>query len=197
MPEILTGVRPASRVTNSQHIEASPSMPDRHATPADMFMDAAPKIGVKYTGAGKNRKVVKRHFQSLIKGLRITIKSEKPRLTPTGEYVVGEHTYAQFRDGHIFTDNKDVINKIEGNKDYGVTIWDSDAWIKVAKLKKVEAAKRQIFEDPDVRGALMADPQVLDFLQALAKGEEPALPPSLVGDDEDVYLDGNNNPVED
>lgn len=182
MPEIFDGPRPADvRDTSTRRMPPSERMPTREDSGSAGFEAAAEKLGAVLVGKGADRHVKKRHFQSILKGLRITIEAIGPKLNPvSGEYVAGEHKYVQFRDGHLWTDDKKVILAIEANQDYGLTIFDADQWARVIKARKVESAKEQILMDDELRGELLADSEFRDFIVAAAQGEKPKLPESML-----------------
>lgn len=185
MPEIIDGPREAdSRTTETQHMKATERMPDRDE-PSAMFEAAAQKLGAAKVGSGAERRIKLRHFKSILKGLRITISSAVSTFDPiTGRYAAGEHKYVQFRDGDLWTDDKESILAIEANTDYGLTIYDADQWTKQIKKRRVESAKEQIFMDEELRGELMADPEFRDFILAAAQGKKPKLPESMLHDGE-------------
>ena len=112
----------------------------------------------------------KRRFESLIRDLRIQIRSKLPQKLDEGGTIPGREYYIQFRSGVFDTVKPEEIVCIETNAAYGVTIWDREARVLVAKAAKIRSAIEMAEQDPELLEALRVRFDMKDFVEP---GEAP------------------------
>lgn len=131
----------------------------------------------------------RRHFESEIAGLRIQIRSKLPQKLDSGGWIPGREYYIQFKSSKFRTNNVEEIVTVENSTGYGVTIWDVDALVGVAKRAKIKSAIRAAEEDPELLEALKVNFGMKDFVEASEGPPEGQGPPSD-GSPESMTADG-------
>jgi len=125
-----------------------------------------------------------RNFESEMASKRIQIRSRLPEKMPNGGYTTGREFYIQFKSGKFRTSNVEEIVVIENCSGYGVSVWDSDALVGVAKKARINAAIKAAEDDPEILEALKVKFDMKDFIEP--EPEQPKV----------AYEGGAYNPID-
>ena len=134
-----------------------------------------------------------RTFESEIAGLRIQIRSILPEKLPQGGHIPGREFYIQFKSRRHRTNKVEEIVVIENSSGYGVTIWDVDALVGVAKTARIKAVIKAAKDDPDILEALKVNFGMQDFVDAAEgppEGPPSNAPPESMGTPEETTYQG-------
>lgn len=105
-----------------------------------------------------------RVFESEVGAKRIQMYSVLPEKMPHGGYTPGKERYIQFRSGKFRTNDPKEIVTIENSTGYGISIWDVDALVRVAKKARINAAVKAAEDDPEILEALKVKFDMKDFV---------------------------------
>ena len=106
-----------------------------------------------------------RVFESEIAMKRIQLWSKLPEKMPSGGYTPGREYYVQFKGGRLRTNKVEEIVAVENSSGYGVSIWDVDALVVVAKKAWIAAVVNAAENDPEILEALKVRFEMKDFVE--------------------------------